>query len=74
VFDWRRMDDVRRFAGAGPHRRAQRRFLWHYGSSDAVSVWHEVATSHHGVYGHMPPLGLGATGPVRSEPWYASTQ
>jgi hypothetical protein len=76
---WRRTDDLHRFArdATGPHRPAQRRFWWHYGSSEAIGVWHEVVVTaeggHHGVYGNMPPTGLGALHPVRDGQWWAQT-
>jgi hypothetical protein len=74
---WRHVDDLHRFArtAAGPHRAAQRRYWWHYGASDAVGVWHEVvapaAGDLHGVYGNMPPTGLGALQPTGPDQWWA---
>jgi hypothetical protein len=76
---WRGSDDLLRFAreASGMHRSAQRRFWRHYGSGGAVGVWHELlpvaAGAHHGVYGNMPPMGLGALGPIRPEPWWLET-
>jgi hypothetical protein len=74
---WRRPEDLHRFASdaAEPHRAAQRRYWWHYGSSDSVGVWHEMlisaAGSHHGMYGNMPPTGFGALRQVRDARWWA---
>jgi fumigallin biosynthesis monooxygenase-like protein len=74
---WRSSEDLHRFARqpAGPHRSAQRRFWWNYGSGAAVGVWHELVVpaegAHHAVYGNMPPTGLGALHPVRAGQWWA---
>jgi Domain of unknown function (DUF4188) len=76
---WRGSDDLLRFAreSSGMHRSAQRRFWRHYGSSDAVGVWHELlpvaAGAYHGVYGNMPPMGLGALNPIQPELWWLET-
>ncbi|WP_021591378.1 monooxygenase family protein [Actinomadura welshii] len=73
---WDRQDNLLRFARdlPGTHRSAQRRLWRHYGSGDAVGVWHELLPvaegAHHGVYGNMPPMGLGALYHVRSELWW----
>ena len=75
---WRRPEDLHRFAGdlAGAHRAAKRRYWWHYGASEAVGVWHELLVSadgqHQGMYGNMPPFGLGAMRPVRPGRWSAA--
>jgi len=41
----------------------------------AVGVWHELLVSaegqHQGMYGNMPPTGLGALRPVRPGQWSA---
>lgn len=72
---WRSSDDLLRFARdvPGTHRSAQRRFWRHYGSG-GVGVWHELLPVaegvHHGMHGNMPPIGLGALHPVRSELWW----
>lgn len=77
---WRREEDLHSFARnvTGPHRAAQRRYWWHYGSSASVGVWHEMLVSaegsHHGMYGNMPPIGLGALRPVRDAQWWARPQ
>jgi hypothetical protein len=74
---WRRPEELHQFASefAGPHRSAKRRYWWHYGSTDAVGVWHELLVSaegqHHGMYGNMPPTGLGALRAVRPGEWSA---
>ena len=74
---WRGAEDLHRFAraAAGPHRAAQRRLWWNYGSGGAVGVWHELVVpaegAHHAVYGNMPPTGLGALHPVRAGRWWA---
>jgi hypothetical protein len=77
---WRRAEDLHSFArdGAGPHRAAQHRYWWHYGSSASVGVWHEMLIAaegaHHAMYGNMPPMGLGALRPVRDAQWWARPQ
>ena len=74
---WRRPEDLHRFASdpGGPHRAAKHRYWWHYGSTEAVGVWHELLISsegqHQGMYGNMPPTGLGALRPVRPGQWSA---
>jgi len=77
---WRSPEDLHRFAhqAAGTHRSAQRRYWWHYGDSAAVGVWHELLVSpqgaHHGMYGNMPPFGIGALRPVHEQQWWAMAE
>jgi hypothetical protein len=74
---WRRPEDLHEFASdlAGLHRSAKRRYWWHYASTEAVGVWHELFVSaegqHQGMYGNMPPIGLGALRLVRPGQWSA---
>jgi heme-degrading monooxygenase HmoA len=66
---WRSKGDVHAFAHhpASSHRTAQRRLWRHYAAAGgAVGVWHEMlplaAGGYHGLYGNMPPTGVGAMG------------
>jgi hypothetical protein len=74
---WRDTDDLFGFARRfdGRHRDAQRRHFRHYGATEAVGVWHEVMPSregeYHGLYGNMPPTGMGALRPVHGREWWA---
>jgi len=77
---WRSPEELHRFArrAAGTHRSAQSRYWWHYGAGAAVGVWHEFLVSpqgaHHGMYGNMPPFGIGALRPVHDEQWWATAE
>lgn len=73
---WRSVDDVHAFAHhpASSHRAAQQRLWRHYAAAGgAVGIWHEILPlaegAYHGLYGNMPPTGIGATRALRPLAW-----
>ncbi|MFB7371492.1 DUF4188 domain-containing protein [Streptomyces sp. NPDC056222] len=64
---WRKAGDIRAYAAesARKHRPAQSAYWRRYfASNGAVGIWHEMysvrAGAYHGLYGDMPPMGVGA--------------
>lgn len=73
---WRGSADIHAFVHGreSTHRAAQRRLWQHYADADgAVGVWHEMFPladrAYHGMYGNMPPTGIGTIRPLVPSTW-----